>query len=411
MKTSINTSINFATPSNEINHVFADRAAVPGQINKIDQLELAQQLTQELETGLNVKGTAAYDICQRIAIEVERICEKSDRIQASGQVGSWQLTLARYRLQKCMDYHRLGSQRGRVDLHSVLSTMVYRPVAPAHLQLNFQARYLLIEDFLQGFYTEALRAFRRENELAVTYQPKTRLQLAEYMAFTEQYAKRRITLPGRQSQQLVILRAQRFANRQPQEIAVDIEMAMDSAKGDESEAYGRSPVLQMIREQMVSDKTDPGEGALRDRVITELIKYLESQEQQDCIDYLTLKLQDISVPEIDEILHLSPRQRDYLQQRFKYHVEKFAISQNWKLVHEWLGADLEQNLGLPPQLWQEFLDTLSADQRSLLNLKQSGADDHAISKAMRCTPKQVQKRWAKLLDLAWQARNANTNSK
>jgi hypothetical protein len=309
-------------------------------------------------------------------------------------------------LEKCVTYYRLGSQRGRVELHSILSTMVYRPVAPAYLQLSFQARCQLIEDFLQGFYTEALRAFRRENNLGDTFQPKTKLQLAEYMAFTEQYAKRRINLPGHQSQQLVILRAARFSSRQPQEIAVDIETAMDSARSDESETYGRSPVMQMIREQMVTtDKSDPSEGALRDRVVHELIAYLEEQGQQECVNYLTLKLQDLSVPEIDEILGLSTRQRDYLQQRFKYHVEKFAMSHNWKLVHEWLGADLEQNLGLAPQLWHEFLNSLSEDDRLLLEMKQAGNADQAIAKQVRCTPKQVQKRWAKLLDAAWQVRN------
>jgi hypothetical protein len=372
---------------------------------RIGVVDLTQVLLHELEAALNVAGASAKEICQRIAIEVERICDKSDRIQASGQIGSWQMTLARYRLQKCVEYYRLGSRRGRIDLHSVLSTMVYRPIAPAYLQLSFQARCTLIEDFLQGFYTESLRACRRENELAEDYQPKTRLQLAEYMAFTEQYAKRRINLPGRQSQQLIILRAQRFANRQPHEIAVDIETAMESARADESEAYGRSPVMQMIREQMVAEKADPAEAVLRDRVIAELISYLESQEQQDCINYLTLKLQDLSVPEIDEILGLTPRQRDYLQQRFKYHVEKFAISHNWQLVHEWLGADLEQNLGLPSQVWHQFRDRLSPDLRQLLELKQAGVEDEQIAKVIRCTPKQVQKRWTKLLEAAWQARN------
>ncbi len=372
---------------------------------RISVLELTQVLAQELDTALSVAGATAREVCHRIAIEVERICEKSNRIQISGQIGSWQLTLARYRLQKCVDYHRLGSRRGRIDLHSILSTIVYRPIAPAYLQLSFQARCTLIEDFLQGFYTEALRAFRRENELAEDYQPKTRLQLAEYMAFTEQYAKRRINLPGRQSQQLIVLRAQRFASRQPQEISVDIETAMDSARADESEAYGRSPVMQMIREQMVAEKADPSEAVLRDRVIAELMSYLQEQEQQDCVNYLTLKLQDLSVPEIDEILGLTPRQRDYLQQRFKYHVEKFAISHNWQLVHEWLGADLEQNLGLPSQLWQQFLAGLSPDTRQLLELKQAGVEDELIAKAIKCTAKQVQKRWTKLLEAAWQARN------
>ncbi|OUC15510.1 MAG: hypothetical protein B0A82_06075 [Alkalinema sp. CACIAM 70d] len=375
-------------------------------LNQNDIQKLAQILVSELTTELNLNPTEAVQaIAQRIAVEVERICSKSDRIQTSGQVGSWRLTLARYRLQKCIHFYQLGSRRGRVDLHSTLSTMVYRPISPAHLQLSFQARYNLIEDFLQGFYTESLRAFRRENALAETYQPKTKLQLAEYMAFTEQYAKRRITLPGCQSQQLVILRAQRFANRQPQEIAVDIETAMESAKDSESEAYGRSPVLQMIRDQMVSEKQDHGEDSLRDRVVTELIQYLESQDQQDCINYLTLKLQDLSVPEIDEILGLTARQRDYLQQRFKYHVEKFAISHNWQLVHEWLGADLDRNLGLSPQVWQQFRANLPPEQQQLLDFKQTGTEDKVIAKSLKCTEKQVQKRWAKLLEAAWEARN------
>ncbi|MCU0551097.1 MAG: hypothetical protein MUC48_17250 [Leptolyngbya sp. Prado105] len=367
--------------------------------------QLANLLQTELETELNLKTIVVAQVANRIATEVDRICSKSDRIQSSGQISSWRLTLARYRSQKCVHFYQLGSQRGRVELHSSLSTMVYRPIAPAHLQLTFQARYTLIEDFLQGFYTESLRAFRRENELEDIYQPRTRLELAEYMAFTEQYAKRRITLPSQHNQQLIILRAQRFASRQPQEISVDIETAMETAKGDEADTYGRSAVMQMIREQMVSDKGDGSESVLRDRVVAELMRYLESQDQKDCVDYLTLKLQDLSVPEIDEILGLTPRKRDYLQQRFKYHVEKFVTSGSWKLVHEWLGADLDQNLGLAPNQWEAFLDTLSGDQQQLLQLKRSGVSDQEIVQILKCTTKQLQKRWGTLLELARQQRN------
>lgn len=384
-----------------------DRATTPihdeTDSNRIEQF--ADQLTIELETELNITGKTVSTIALRIATEVDRICSKSDRIQTSGQVSSWRLTLARYRLQKCSHFYRLGSQRGRVELHSTLSTMVYRPIAPAHSQLSFQARYTLIEDFLQGFYTESLRAFRRENQLADDYQPRSRLELAEYMAFTEQYAKRRITLPTQQNQQLIILRAQRFASRQPQEISVDIESAMETAKSDEADTYGRSPILQLIREQMVSEKADPSESALRDRVVTELIRYLESQNQEDCANYLTLKLKDLSVAEIDQILGLTPRERDYLQQRFKYHVEKFTTSGSWKLVHEWLGADLDQNLGLPPHQWDAFVANLSGEQQILLKLKRSGISDPEIAQILKCTTKQLQKRWGTLLDSARQQRN------
>jgi hypothetical protein len=366
---------------------------------------LVQHLLSDFQSELPALSANVRSVITRIAVEVERICVKSDRIQTSGEVQSWRTTLARHRLEKCLSYYNLGSRRGRVELHSHLSTMVYRHIATNQTQMGFTARYGLIEDFLQGFYIEVLKAFRRENQLPAHYSPHTRLELAEYMAFTEHYAKRRITLPGRRSQQLVVLRAQGFANRQPPETALDLELAVESAKGEEAEIHSRSPVVQQVREQMVADAIDPTDSVVRDRVISELIIYLEAQGQSDCIDYLTLKLQDLSAPEIDEVLGLSTRQRDYLQQRFKYHVEKFSRSHRWQLVHQWLEADLDQNLGMPQQQWEIFLQQLAPDQQQLLRLKGDKLSDPDIAKALHCTPKQVHKRWVRLLELAWQMRN------
>jgi hypothetical protein len=387
--------------------------------NLLDRAELTQLVLQELSTEIKSSGPRVQAIAERIAIEVERVCQKSDRIQSSGQMQTWQLTLARHRLQKCLSYYQLGSKRGRVELHSHLSAMVYRHIAPSRSHLGFGGRYSLIEDFLQGFYIEALKLFRREAQLPADYTPQTRLELAEYMSFTEHYAKRRIALSGKRSQQLIVLRAQGFAKRQPPETALDIEAAVEAGKGEDAEAQNRSAIVQQVRELMVADATDPAESVLRDRVIQELTQYLETQGQADCADYLVLKLQDLSVSEIDHILGLSSRQRDYLQQRFKYHVEKFARSHRWQLVHQWLGADLDQNLGLPQQQWETFVAQLSPEQRQLLELKgvlvtdngsvdrpkASSLSDEAIAKALQCTPKQAHRRWVKLLELAWQVRN------
>ncbi|MHC5719679.1 MAG: hypothetical protein ACYTX0_48470, partial [Nostoc sp.] len=164
------------------------------------------------------------------------------------------------------------------ELHSNLGAMVYRHITMSGSELGFEARYSLIEDFLQAFYIEAIKAFRRENELPNDHTPRTQLQLAEYMSFTEQYAKRRINLPGGANQQLIILRAQGFARRQPQETTVDIEMAVECAKGEEAESYQRNSAVQQLRSQMIAQTNfDPSEESERDRVITELMKYLESQ--------------------------------------------------------------------------------------------------------------------------------------
>ncbi|WP_008309841.1 HetZ-related protein [Leptolyngbya sp. PCC 6406] len=373
---------------------------------------LVKWMTAELREGLPPQATSAEAVALRFAREVDRICRMSNRIQATGDVGKWQQSLAHHRLNKCLHYFNLGSRRGRVDLHSTLSAIAYRYIAPRQAQLGFEGRTTLLEDFLQGFYIEVLKAFRRENAVPPDYTPRTRLELAEYMTFSEQYAKRRITIPGAVNQQIIVLRAQTFARRQPAETCVDMDMAMEAPKGDDGDAHGRSAALQQVREQMVTEAVDPADQVLRDRVIQELMTYLEGQEQQDCIDYFVLRLQDLPASEIDEILGLTARQRDYLQQRFKYHVEKFAQVHNWELVHQWLGIDLERNLGLSSQQWEDFLTTLSPLQQNLLQLKRdrlssgnSTLDPGDLSELLGCTPKRVQRTWGQILSQAWKYRN------
>lgn len=375
------------------------------QLLGIDVETMTELLLEELRTEIKVMSLHVQAVANRIALEVQRICSKSPRIQTSGEVRSWQLNLGRHRLQKCLSYYRLGSKRGRVELHSNLSAMVYRYVVSPHSQLGFQARYNLIEDFLQEFYAESIKAFRRENELTIDYTPRTQLELAEYMAFSEQYAKRRINLPNGTSQQLVVLRAQGFARRQPAETSMDIEKAIEFPRGEDADTQSRSAAMHQLRSQLVADTIDPAEAVLRDRVVAELMEYLQAQGQEECVNYLVLKLQDLSAPEIDEILGLTARQRDYLQQRFKYHVEKFSRQNNWKLVHQWLGADLDQKLGLSSQQWEAFWNQLSAEQQQLLQLKQDQISDREIAQTLACTLKQLQKRWTQVLEMAWKIRN------
>jgi hypothetical protein len=385
----------------------ANRSVAPAQAFTAHS-DLTTLICEEMQAQVKATPACVHAIALRISKEVERICDKSSRIQTSGEIQSWQLTLARHRMQKCLRYYQLGSQRGRVELHSTLGAMVYRHVSSPGAQLGFDGRYSLIEDFLQAFYIEGIKAFRRENELPENYSPRTQLQLAEYMAFTEQYAKRRINLPGGCNQQLIILRAQGYSRRQPQETAVDFEAALESGRSEEGEAYQRNSAVQQLRSQMVAiASSDPAEDSERDRVISELMQYLEAQGQKDCVDYLTLKLQDLSAPEIDQLLGLTTRQRDYLQQRFKYHVEKFARTHNWQLVHQWLGAGLEQKLGLSSQQWDNFIKQLNEQERQILQLKSAQESDQLIAKAVKCTPKQLQKRWTQLLEIAWTIRNGN----
>jgi hypothetical protein len=363
-----------------------------------------QFLLAELKQATNASEANCQAVAQRLAEEVDRICSESKRIQDSGDVLDWAYALARHRLQQCLHYHRLGSRRGRVDLHSTLSAVVYRYINPAKSQYSYQARLTLIEDFLQNFYMESLNAFRRETQLGPSYRPKTMLELGEYMAFTERYGKRRIPLPGRRNQQLIILRAQTFSQQQPAETLVDMERAAEGSMSDSDDSYNVAS-MQQLREQMVAQDQEPAEDSLRESVAQELIGYLEERKQQDCIDYFMLRLQDLPANEIEQILGLTPRQRDYLQQRFKYHLVRFTFTHRWELVHQWLEIDLEKNLGLSQTRWDKFYAKLSPKQQLLLDLKKSQQSDPDIAKAIGCTPNQVQKQWFKILEQAWEIRN------
>lgn len=62
---------------------------------------LDQVFFQELASSVKTKASVRA-VAVRIAREVERICEKSDRIQRSGDVRGWQLALDCHRLEKCL---------------------------------------------------------------------------------------------------------------------------------------------------------------------------------------------------------------------------------------------------------------------------------------------------------------------
>ena len=399
-----------AITANSINQTSDTTDNAPEIIAELDTIALSKLLLEELILQVGSLPSHAQTVVSRIVAEVERICRKSDRIQKGGEIGSWQLTLARHRLSKCIEFYNLGSKQGRVELHSHLSVMIYRHVAPAQSQLSFAARRHLIEDFLQDFYADSLKALRREHQLADEYTPRTKIELAEYMAFTEQYAKRRVTTGYGAAVQLLVLRAKSFAKRQPKDTLMDIEQATEFARGEEAQLQSRSPAMQQVRERLVTNTTDPHDAVLRDRIISELVQYLEKQGHSDCANYLILKLQDVPAPEIDDILGLTPRQRDYLQQRFKYHVEKFSRTSHWQLVHQWLGADLDQKLGMSSKQWDAFVGQLDYTQQQLLSLKQANLTDFEIVKALKITRKQVEKRWTHLLEMASLFRNEAVGS-
>ncbi|MGD1897707.1 MAG: heterocyst differentiation protein HetZ [Phormidesmis sp.] len=363
---------------------------------------LLERLCRELRAQTPASARNCREVATRINEEVQRICTESQRIQNTGDVKGWADTLANLRRKQCLHYLKLGSSKGRLELHSNLSAIVYRYMTPPQVQASYQARVSLIEDFLQNFYVESINAFRRENDVAPSYRPRSSLELAEYMAFTERYAKRRIPFSRGRSQQLIILRTQTFSKQQPPETAIDIQQAIEGTDSDQP----RTAPLQRLREELtIQEDNMDAESTVRERVVEQLMDYLAEKGQNDCADYFSLRLMDLPTAEIESILGITPRERDYLQQRFKYHLLKFSFAHNWELVHEWLGAELGKNLGLTPQQWEYLQTKISQTQSKILGLKQQKLSDPEISRNLDVTPTQLRKQWSKLLEVAWDIRN------
>ncbi|MEA5471778.1 hypothetical protein [Spirulina sp. 06S082] len=357
----------------------------------------------QLQQHTRASESQCRNVATRITDEVQRICDRSQRIQASAEIENEAKELANKRLQQCLYYFKLGSHQGKVKLHTLLTRIVYNHIFSSYGSNTRQARLDRVDDFLQGFYVEALNNFRKEAKLSLTYSPRSLLELSEYLAFCQRYARRRIPLPSHRSQQLIILRAWTFAQDNPPEIFVDIDSV---AEGNSFEAGDRrDPIMQQLRSLLVSTANNLPDTNLYDTIVEEVINYLESRKQQDCADYFILRLEDLTAGEIEHLLEINSQKRDYLQQRFKYHLIRFTFLDRWKLVHQWLEADLDRNLGLTPQEWQSLQNQLTPQQNQILQLQREEMAISAIAIEVSLTPKQTQKQWYKVLKLAWEIRN------
>ena len=165
---------------------------------------ISQMLFNELRRSTPASSPICQAIADRLANEINQQCADDKRFKAAGiELNACLTALAEYRVQECLHYYHLGSWQGRVELHSTLAALVYPDLVPK-AAANAPIELTLVADFLQEFYIEALQAFRAATHLPSTYQPRSMLELAEYMAFTERYAKRPIMLADDREQLFIV---------------------------------------------------------------------------------------------------------------------------------------------------------------------------------------------------------------
>lgn len=146
----------------------------------------------------------------------------------------------------------------------------------------------------------------------------------------------------------------------------------------------------------------------RTTVRKEFETYLAKNIDSVASEWLKLYLQGRSQEEIARALNKPIKEIYRLREKISYHAIKvFALKVQPEMVSTWLETSLsEHRLGLTPTQWQEYCDSLTADQRRLLDKLTTGKTLEAVAQDLNLKTNQVMGEWSKLYLAAQEKRNA-----
>ena len=136
----------------------------------------------------------------------------------------------------------------------------------------------------------------------------------------------------------------------------------------------------------------------RTTVKNEFETYLAENVSGEARDWLRLYLQGLSQEAIAKQMNKPIHQVYRLREKVSYHaVRVFALKTQPELVATWLQTSLQSNnLGLTPKQSQQFWETLTPQQRQLLEKLKAGCTIEAIAKDLGLKTHQVMGEWSKL---------------
>jgi len=147
----------------------------------------------------------------------------------------------------------------------------------------------------------------------------------------------------------------------------------------------------------------------RQSVYREFEAYLTENLGLEAAQWLQLYLQGKSQEAIAKALNKPVKEIYRLREKISYHaIRVFSIKAKPELVASWLETSLhEHNLGLTPSQWQELLESLTPEQRQLLEQRKAGKSLEAIAKDLNLKVNQVIGEWSKLYLAAQALRSAS----
>ncbi len=136
----------------------------------------------------------------------------------------------------------------------------------------------------------------------------------------------------------------------------------------------------------------------RDRVKGTLRNYLIENVSPEAGIWLDLYLQGKTPESIAIALKMDIKQVYRLREKINYHSLKvFAIKAESELVSQWLHISLqEHNLGLTPDRWLQFCNSLDPKQREIMMGLKAGTSVESIAKSLKIKTNQVMGEWSQI---------------
>jgi DNA-directed RNA polymerase specialized sigma24 family protein len=171
--------------------------------------------------------------------------------------------------------------------------------------------------------------------------------------------------------------------------------------------------VSLLDSQAIADYQDAQafeeQQTLRQLVRREFEDYLTENLGPEAAQWLQLYLQGKSQEAIAKALNKPVKEIYRLREKISYHaIRVFSVKAKPELVANWLETSLqEHNLGLTPVQWQELLESLTPQQRQLLEQRKQGKSIEAIAKDLNLKVNQVIGEWSKLYLAAQALRSAS----
>ena len=148
---------------------------------------------------------------------------------------------------------------------------------------------------------------------------------------------------------------------------------------------------------------------MRMAVRREFEAYLIENLGPEAAQWLRLYLQGKSQEAIAQALNKPVKEIYRLREKISYHaIRVFSVKAKPELVSNWLETSLhEHNLGLTPNQWQDLVESLTPQQRQLLEQRKQGKSLEAIAKDLNLKVNQVIGEWSKLYLAAQALRSAS----